>query len=400
MALNLAQAFYRHALEHSVGEALRRARCDLAKSGVAPAMWGMTILIGDPKHCVTPPLGKQEPDEVIQALDAYMSFDGQPDLEARARGFTRIRDALLENPKDIPLRNAAALAIIEVLSKLNYSTPQSDEECVERLIAVADEIGHLPAMAVLRSVKANRQLETETSEASKTAALDDAILMLDALREEAPAWERVRQKFLSAKKSIELRSLGLERRFQGNWDQESQDAANALLDILQASQADQELNDGTVAMRPDEAGLEDIAWNAIVVGYPNRFEDMREEAAYAGELVRKLINRDFLPSSTQEAARLLLAGLLHDLWGRQHSAGLERELVQGWSGTLLQAVADLSRNWGPPDTAPAFKIISGFPRRLEETLAFLDGCKWEEIYKHMDARFTNWRRKPRHCWRP
>ena len=70
------------------------------------------------------------------------------------------------------------------------------------------------------------------------------------------------------------------------------------------------------------------------------------------------------------------------------AAGVERELVQGWSGVILQAIADLSRNWAPPDIkAPAFKIVSSFPALLEKTLAFLDACKWDEIYKHMDVRF-------------
>jgi len=387
VAQDLAVRFYRHALKYPVGEALRRARVELAAAGVAPVQWGTTILIGDPAHRIVPGSEAAEADESIAVLDAYMSFDPQPDTEARADSFVRLTDSIRANWRDIPLRAGAVLAMVEVLSKLDYSEPASAAECVERLIAIADELGHLPAMAVMRSVKANHLLQDEAPPETLAAALDDAILMLTGLRDEAPEWERIRTKFLSAKKQIEMQSLGMQRRFHGEWDAESANAANALIDILQATQADTESNEGAITLRPDETSLEDIAWNAIVIGYPNRFEAMPEEAAYARQLVAKLARRTFLPVPATQTAERVLAGLLHDLWGRQHSVGLKRELVHGWSGAVLQAIAELKLNYWVPGAARGFEVVAQFPQQLEDMLAFLDSCSWEEIYKHMDARF-------------
>ena len=385
MALDLSRAFYRYALEHPVGEALRRARLALAQSDIPAAQWGTTVLIGDPGHRLDPDKSATERDDVTEVLDAYMTLGPEKDSGARKEAFTRLIDAIMEDPTRI--RHAGALAIVEVLSKLDYSAPESDEESLERLIAVADELGHMPAMTLLRAAKANHLLETQAPSTVTIEAIDDALLLLEALRDEGTAWEGVRQKFLAGKKPIEMREAGLERQFRGDWSDRDKDAANALMDVLAAVQADQETNVGKVSLRPNESSLPDIAWNAIVIAYPNRFEDMREEAAYARELARKLVGRGFLPEPAFDSAHLLLAGLLHDLWGRQHSTGLTHELVQGWSGTIVQAVADLSSNWAPPGVSTGFRIVSGFPRLVEETLEFLGSCSWEDVYNHLDKRF-------------
>lgn len=64
-----------------------------------------------------------------------------------------------------------------------------------------------------------------------------------------------------------------------------------------------------------------------------------------------------------------MAGLMHDLLGRQHSAGLEQELVQGWTGKVY-VVTDLNENWSPPEGRGEYKIIEGFHVQLKNTQFF------------------------------
>ncbi len=50
--------------------------------------------------------------------------------------------------------------------------------------------------------------------------------------------------------------------------------------VMFATQQAEEEELGAVELRPREGSLEDIAWNAVVVGHPNRFEDVAEASQY------------------------------------------------------------------------------------------------------------------------
>jgi hypothetical protein len=154
-----------------------------------------------------------------------------------------------------------------------------------------------------------------------------------------------------------------------------------------AAQQAEESERGVVGLRSSERTLQDVAHNAIVIGWPNRFEDMREAAAYVTTLVSKLVQRGFIPAAARPGAEVVLTGVLHDLWGRQHSVGLQPDLVEGWSNTLVEAIHDVARNWANPEMNPWHERLADFHEHLEETLAFLEACTYDEVYTHLDPRF-------------
>ena len=85
---------------------------------------------------------------------------------------------------------------------------------------------------------------------------------------------------------------------------------------------------GPTRLREQEENLEDVAWNAVVIGYPNRFEDVGEASGYAVLLAKKLIERGDLPDVALPFTPAMLVGLLWFLWSDQQMSYLAPEVAE------------------------------------------------------------------------
>jgi CHAT domain-containing protein len=382
VATDLSEAFYRHAVANPVGEALRLARGELAVAGVPPSLWGATVLIGDPARRLDPSGSEESHDVVAELLDAYMPEGSELD---RTAAYSRTLELVGSDEGNV--RAVAGLGFVQAASRLSAVETREDEEALDLMIEIASELHHLPAMAMMRTVKATHLTQSGVTDERTIGEIDRAVMALDALQGTGPAWDRLKQQLLARKKAMNLSAQGLQRRYTGEWSAADKRGADAMLDIMAAVQQAEESERGAVGLRSSERTLRDLAHNAIVIGWPNRFEDMREAAAYVTTLVSKLVQRGFMPAAAQPAAEMVLTGVLHDLWGRQHSVGLQPDLVEGWSNTLVEAIHDVARSWANPDAAPWQERLAQFAQHLNETLAFLEACTYDEVYTHLDTRF-------------
>jgi hypothetical protein len=165
-------------------------------------------------------------------------------------------------------------------------------------------------------------------------------------------------------------------------DDSLRDIVNALRGAYQAV----EEKYGAATVRHVEGGIDDILSNAVVMGYPNRFEDMREAAAFTQLIAEKLARSGFLPAAAMPHAPVMLAGLLRHLWDSQNLMYLAPEMAEGQAGTVRVLVDDIVANWAPPDGKPWYALVEPAPRLVDDVLTFIDKLKWEEIYKHLDVR--------------
>jgi hypothetical protein len=160
------------------------------------------------------------------------------------------------------------------------------------------------------------------------------------------------------------------------------DIMGALMGAYQAA----EEKYGGVVVRDVENGIDDIVWNAVVAGHPNRFQDMPETAAFARQVAQKLERGGFLPSAAMPYAPSMLAGFLRHLWDSQNLMYLAPEMAEGQAGAVRVLVDDIRVNWAPPDKTPWYAQVGPVPRLVDDLLKFIDGLKWEEVYKHLDRR--------------
>jgi hypothetical protein len=195
-----------------------------------------------------------------------------------------------------------------------------------------------------------------------------------------------RLEYLGKLKRIQLASEGIKRRYMGpNPNQETDEMLDDFMDILQGSAADQERAGEICQLRDLEETLEDIAWNAVVIGHPNRFEEPPEAATFCQELSQKLYQRKFLQPESQPYAATLLTGLLYHLWGMQDIAYLEPDLASGQTGTLIQAVKDLNEHWSPPEGQPWFEIIRDFPKQVDRALTLIESRSYDTVYDVLES---------------
>src|SRR5438132_1383254 len=96
----------------------------------------------------------------------------------------------------------------------------------------------------------------------------------------------------------------------GNPQQPDDPDMQALMQVLDAVYAEQERKVGKVDIRPEDGSLETSAWNAIVLGHPNRIQDMRGTTAFALDLVSRLIDNGKLRPAAGAFAPAMIAAFL------------------------------------------------------------------------------------------
>ena len=157
--------------------------------------------------------------------------------------------------------------------------------------------------------------------------------------------------------------------------------AQAILKVLRGAYEKQAEEFGRAEPRADDGSLAVVAWNAVVLGHPNRFESMRETGEFAhrvAELMR--LNGHIRPEASPYAGAML-AGLLSYLWSTQNVMYLDPEFARGQAGAVSELIKDINQNWSPPDGKPWFAAIRSFPSHVKTGLNKVQKQTYENVYK-------------------
>lgn len=170
--------------------------------------------------------------------------------------------------------------------------------------------------------------------------------------------------------------------------QDADAAAQALLQILN----DQGATQPQAQLRQPEQRAEDVAWNAVLLGRQGSLDDMPRAYAIAKLVANKLRGVGAMPDGSLPYAPVVLAGVLHFLWGKQNRFTASPEETAGWAGTLGVAAADLANRWATPPAQPWFGALAEFPRAVDAALKKIESCTYEDVYKHLDPEMAKLQR--------
>jgi hypothetical protein len=371
VSFDVASAFYEAARSGAVGVALLAARRQLIEHGSHPALVARIIIYGDPWHklLADPNVDKDlVADPATALLDAFFGqFKRKPRSASWEQATRMIRDGTADH------RLLAAFGLVQSASEhQSRKVPLPIEERLAELeqeITLADELRHGPSQAMLRLLRADL-LDDQGGDKRSLTYLRDAIVYMDALRDLPGPWPQLLLKLRARLARRKLAGRGLEIERLGPRADVPDEALEGAMDVLLATQqAAEDSYGGPVRPRPRENSVEDIAWNTVVLGHPNRFEDLAEASAFCRLTARKLVDRGYLASGQEQLAQVMLTGLLWFLWFSQKVTFLEPELVEGQSGTVLAMLQDIA---GLSESAKLWAEVRDFPGQVDQALAYLD----------------------------
>jgi hypothetical protein len=369
VATELATAFYEEALSQPVT--------------THPALVARVVLYGDPLSSFVERAGaRPEGDGASQFLDAY--FDGRTE-HARAK---TLRDPeLLGQLLSGGMRARAARQLIAGFAKLQPGESDLEAQLVEiaHAIALADELRHPAAMAMMRYVRASLAMERGDGERERSW-MRDAIVHLGMLPTSNSTWDNALATLRAELRKRTLRDRGLEVRHHEPADETG--VLETVMAIKLATEQAQEEELSPVVPRENEEGLNDILWNAVVAGHPNRFEDTIEASAYAGIVARKLVARGFVAQQAAPVAHPMLTGLLWWLWSSQNTSYLDPAMVEGQTGTLRVMLDDLAGSNPLEGSEPWRQELRSFAGDVDTVLSALEKVRWEQAYLEIPKRMT------------
>jgi hypothetical protein len=382
VATELATAFYEEALSQPVGAALLAARRRLQAS-THPVLVARIVLYGDPLSSFAEHAGSRtEGDGASQFLDAY--FDGRTEC---ARAQTLQDPELLGQLLSGGMRAQAARQLIAGFARLHPGELDLEAQLAEltHAIALADELRHPAAMAMMRYVRASLAIQRGDGERERSW-MRDAIVHLGMLPASNSTWANALATLRAELRKRILRERGLEVRHHGLADETG--VLDAVMAIKLATEQAQEDEMSPVVPRESEEGLNDILWNAVTAGHPNRFEDTIEASAYAGVVARKLVARGFVAQQAVPVAHPMLTGLLWWLWSSQNTSYLDPAMAEGQTGTLLVMLADLADSNPLEGSEPWRQGLRSFPGDVDTVLSTLKKVPWERAYLEIPKRMT------------
>lgn len=343
-AAELSQRFYREALSHPVGEALRLARCALRDGGAPPSRWGTTILLADPGFEIsgTPDASRQPRESAARLL--FEATDPEAETAARRRAVRRAARQLEQDPSHPRLEAALHWA-----RAMEEARAEPDTTTFLELARIARGLGSRTgeALALLYGATAHPGGDEE----QESALLDRAILALEPLARVGPAWGNMHRECLTRRQKIDVPQ---ELPFVDgpvSVNDPDDPAVQAVIALIRAVGHQQTRREGRLRLHRPEKTLADACWNAIVLGQGDRFSDGYAHIAFAIEMARKLVALGIVSRNAERHARWLLGGLVPYLWSTQSRLHLDHELAKGQAETLMYALGCASAAWNRPDAS-------------------------------------------------
>lgn len=352
VAALLSATFYAETATVPVGEALRRARAALAARGVGAMSWATTVLLGDPSLRLTHDDAPPERDLADALLDAFAAPVSDEALvsDLIARALRR-----LDEDSDDP-RLDAALRLVGTLM-------DGDEPDLRYALETAEQLGNPSMVAMLRLAAAGALGAGREEDA--LAMIGPALPVLDGLRSAEPAWAERRLGAYGLWKQLDAWERG-----EGIMVTDLPETEDPLVPIAAVAIAE---GARRLAPRLPEAGVGDIAWNAVLLGHPLRFEAPGARVDVATCIAAKLADAGAIPALPTSTT--VLTGMLSYLWGAL--TALDADNASAAAHVLRQAIDDLRIDWAAP-TGEWFALVSGF--RAEVMDAALDETA-EPLYR-------------------
>jgi hypothetical protein len=378
VSMVLATGFYEAGQGEPVGEALRQVRNQAIRAGFHPALVGRVVLFGDPFHwLVAPDEDAHHVDLAAALLDGFLGLVEPEDERDEIWG--RVRVALGSGSADHRL--VAAMGIVELLQDTG-DEDRATTPVLTEAIALADALRHPPAQAILRLLRAEAALEGSLETGVEWT--NDAIYHLRRLESEGEPWRSYLHRARASLRRRTYENQGITFTQSGPGSSDPTDL-EAIADLLAGVQQAQEEKYGKVELRAREDSVEDMAWNAVVLGHPNRFEPS-EVPSFARRLNGKLIASGNLPEASRAYAPEMLTGLLLYLWSTQKVGYLEPDLAEYQTAAVVALIEDIRDRWSPPPEGSAKEAFDRFGRSLDSTLAELDAMSWGEVVRAIPER--------------
>ncbi|UVO50361.1 CHAT domain-containing protein [Sphingomonas sp. SUN019] len=380
VSADVALAFYDQALGLNVGQALLSARRRVSEKW-HPALVSSVILFGDADHCAFGSGAAEGADAVGAFLDAY--FDGRDD-DARLAALND--ESLIDSILTGGRREAAALDLVNGFAKVTADEPyECRMDAIGHAIELADELHHPCAMAMLRYIRASFAMDMQDDRNMKPW-MADAIAHLDAVDNDNFGWTQALTRLRSALRRDDLAARGLELQHHGPPDDSG--SVDAFFDVKLAVEQAQEMEFRPVEPRDVEEDADDILWNAVIAGHPNRFEDTAEASDYAEIVTRKLIAIGAIGDADFDVARPMITALAWWLWSHQATTFLAADVAEGQAGTLAALIDDIASDRIIVGGEPWRRQVLGFDAEVASVLAELEAVPWESAYKEIPERLA------------
>ena len=337
-AATLASTFYARALTGSVGEALRAARVEAAAK-VPPALWGSLILLGNPWH-----RPGSAPDKSADAAVKLLRVIADPSKTKKARGaaLRSARTSLKREPSHLRLDAACRWAEdMEVLFGSDAS--ELSGAWAEAMAELASDLGTLAGEMLLRTAAFDLFLgEGSTDKANRS--LDRAIDLAERLASSDSNMTQQVRALLARRQQLDSPGEIPEVRLPSGMvvNDRSDPTIRAFFEVQHAVDQREVRTSGKLRLRLPERALEDVAWNAVVLGQRNRFSSAFATAGFAERIAARSVTAGLIDATVEQDARRVLAGLLAFLWSTQRMTHLERDRAIGQAGTLRTALEALS----------------------------------------------------------
>ena len=357
-AKDLALAFYELASNKPVGEALRLARTSMSDNGVPASCWGSTVLFGDTAFSLPKPqTTKARDDLVFDLLDAYTTPGVTKDRRA---------ELYLTVSKMLDTRALSAVMLVRALSELGALDGPDALVEYQTIISTAEELNHLPTLSLLYSLLAEGFEENGLDQLAK-GMLDRAIQVTTSIEHKNEVWGRSLLSLRSRRGRLEGHDPGIRVRTFVEPTDEDRELEDTIGDIFRAVRQQQAETEALAELRDAERTLEDIAWNAVVLGHPNRFGGFRETIDFAQRLAAKLTRGLYLADEAENHAPTMLAALLRFLWDKQNRAYLAIDFAGGQAGVLELGVHEIANEWSPPTKGAVLTATNKFIQTLDKS---------------------------------
>lgn len=339
-AARIAREFYGALRKNPIGVAMREARArvsDDAAGAVPAAHWASVILIGNPWHSAK---GRTGPSD---EFSRHLQDATDVALTATARKAARRARSKLLAVDRTDRRVEAICSWCDAAESVFVG--REDErmgEMLDELASVAGDLGELQAAATCRL--ASVELATRGGDLDRQrVTLDAAIDACQAMSRLDPKWSRVLQQVMARRQRLDLRLEPETIRLGSGLtvNDRSDPAVAAVFEVQNALDLQVTRRTGELMVRLPDLSLDDLAWNAVVIGQRNRFLDEFACAGFATQIGRRAVVRGWIDADAEADFRRIAAGLLHYLWSSQRMTHLERELAIAQSATLKIAWAAL-----------------------------------------------------------
>jgi hypothetical protein len=350
----------------TVGETLRLARIHMDKKGVSPTHWATTVLIGDPFYLLPEESAGQgdatardAASALLEKSDPFAATDSE-----RVEAWMLAEEVRTLHPNH--RRLAAALIWMAQLAALPPEDA-GDPHPEESLARLAREIGHPGGEALLRLIIADRKEAKDREQ--RAEELEAAIAALEPLAPKSHGWwyallrVKADYKRLSVPKEPAAFNAGGAR-----VNDRSDPAIRAIFDVQHMVDLEELRHRRKVGPRLPERGLADLAWNAVVLGQQDRFQDEDAQFELTTLLVNKLLALGLCVPEGKANALRIGAGILPFLWRTQRITHLEWERATGQTGAFRLAMESALTSWLPPETSPAFPLVSPVEAQLDSTI--------------------------------